>query len=89
MPYPNPADLDAMRKDANVTVLEQAGLNIGYLAYNTTKKLFDDARVRKALNMAIDKKAIVSAVYLSTGIPATNPFRPRQWSYNKSIKDDA
>ncbi|HQC86493.1 MAG TPA: ABC transporter substrate-binding protein, partial [Rhodoferax sp.] len=31
MPYPNPADLDAMRKDANVTVLEQPGLNIGYL----------------------------------------------------------
>ncbi|HPW30682.1 MAG TPA: ABC transporter substrate-binding protein, partial [Rhodoferax sp.] len=36
MPYPNPADLDAIRKDANVTVLEQPGLNIGYLAYNTT-----------------------------------------------------
>ena len=88
MPYPNPADLDTMRKDANVTVLEQAGLNIGYLAYNTTKKPFDDARVRKALNMAIDKKAIVSAVYLSTGVPAINPIPPTQWSYNKSIKDD-
>ncbi|HRT54800.1 MAG TPA: ABC transporter substrate-binding protein, partial [Flavobacteriales bacterium] len=31
MPYPNPADLDAMRKDPKVTVLEQPGLNIGYL----------------------------------------------------------
>src|SRR6185436_13044538 len=46
------------------------GLNIGYLAYNTTKKPFDDVRVRKALNMAIDKKAIIDAVYLSTGIAA-------------------
>ncbi len=89
MPYPNPADLDAIRKDANVTVLEQPGLNVGYLAYNTTKKPFDDVRVRKAINMAIDKKAIVSAVYLSTGVPATNPIPPMQWSYNKSIKDDA
>ena len=89
MPYPNPADLDAIRKDANVTVLEQPGLNIGYLAYNTTKKPFDDVRVRKAINMAIDKKAIVSAVYLSTGVAATNPIPPTQWSYNKSIKDDA
>ena len=88
MPYPNPADLDTMRKDANVTVLEQPGLNIGYLAYNTTKKPFDDVRVRKAINMAIDKKAIVSAVYLSTGVPATNPIPPGQWSYNKAIKDD-
>jgi dipeptide transport system substrate-binding protein len=89
MPYPNPADLDAMRKDAKVTVLEQPGLNVGYLAYNTTKKPFDDVRVRKAINMAIDKKAIVSAVYLSTGVPATNPIPPTQWSYNKDIKDDA
>jgi dipeptide transport system substrate-binding protein len=89
MPYPNPADLDAMRKDANVTVMEQAGLNIGYLAYNTTKKPFDDVRVRKAMNMSIDKKAIVSAVYLSTGVPATNPIPPGQWSYNRAVKDDA
>ena len=89
MPYPNPADLDAMRKDANVTVLEQPGLNIGYLAYNTQKKPFDDVRVRKAINMAMDKKSIVSAVYLSTGVPAINPIPPTQWSYNKSIKDDA
>ncbi len=89
MPYPNPADLDAMRKDANVVVMEQPGLNIGYLAYNTTKKPFDDVRVRKAVNMAIDKKSIVNAVYLSTGVPATNPIPPGQWSYNKALKDDA
>jgi dipeptide transport system substrate-binding protein len=89
MPYPNPADLDTMRKDANISMLEQPGLNIGYLAYNTTKKPFDDVRVRKAINMSIDKKAIVSAVYLSTGIPATNPIPPGQWSYNKALKDDA
>jgi dipeptide transport system substrate-binding protein len=89
MPYPNPADLPAIRKDANVVVMEQPGLNIGYLAYNTTKKPFDDVRVRKAVNMAINKKAIVDAVYLGTGVPATNPIPPTQWSYNKTIKDDA
>jgi len=89
MPYPNPADLDAMRKDANITMLEQPGLNVGYLAYNTTKKPFDDVRVRKAINMAMDKKAIVSAVYLGIGVPAINPIPPTQWSYNKAVKDDA
>ncbi len=88
MPYPNPADLPAIRKDPKVVVLEQPGLNVGYLAYNTTKKPFDDVRVRKAINMAINKKAIVDAVYLGTGVPATNPIPPTQWSYNKSIKDD-
>ena len=88
MPYPNPADLDAIRKDPNVQVLEQPGLNVGYLAYNTTKKPFDDVRVRKAINMAIDKKAIIDAVYLSAGVAAKNPIPPTQWSYNDAIKDD-
>jgi len=89
MPYPNPADLDAMRKDPKISVLEQPGLNVGYLAYNTTKKPFDDVRVRKAINMAINKQAIIDAVYLSTGVAAKNPIPPTQWSYNDAIKDDA
>lgn len=88
MPYPNPADLDAIRKDANIKVLEQPGLNVGYLAYNTTKKPFDDVRVRKAINMAIDKKAIIDGVYLSTGVAAKNPIPPTMWSYNDAVKDD-
>jgi dipeptide transport system substrate-binding protein len=88
MPYPNPADLDAMRKDPNVVVLEQPGLNIGYLAYNTTRKPFDDVRVRHAINMAIDKKAIIDGVYLTAGVAAKNPIPPTQWSYNDAIKDD-
>ena len=88
MPYPNPADLPAIRKDSHIKVLEQAGLNIGYLAYNTTKKPFDDVRVRKAVNMAINKQAIIDAVYLGTGVAAKNPIPPTQWSYNNAVKDD-
>ena len=88
MPYPNPADLDAIRKDPNVQLLEQPGLNVGYLSYNTTKKPFDDVRVRKAINMAINKKAIIDGVYLSTGVAAKNPIPPTMWSYNDAVKDD-
>ncbi|HMK82058.1 MAG TPA: ABC transporter substrate-binding protein [Xanthobacteraceae bacterium] len=88
MPYPNPADLDAIRKDPNVQVLEQPGLNVGYLAFQTTKKPFDDVRVRKAISMAIDKKAIIDAVFLSSGVPAKNPIPPSMWSYNDAVQDD-
>ena len=88
MPYPNPADLAAIRKDPNVKVLEQPGLNVGYLAYNTTKKPFDDVRVRKAMNMAINQKAIIDGVYLGTGIAAKNPIPPTMWSYNWSTPPD-
>jgi dipeptide transport system substrate-binding protein len=87
MPYPNPADLEAISKDPNINLLKQEGLNIGYLAFNTTKKPFDDKRVRQAINMAINKKAIIDAVYLSAGVAAKNPIPPTLWSYNDDVKD--
>jgi len=87
IPYPAPADIPAMKSDSNLTVVEQAGLNVAYLAFNTSKKPYDDVRVRRAIDMAIDKKAIVDAVYLGIGIPAKNPIPPSMWSYNDAVKD--
>jgi dipeptide transport system substrate-binding protein len=87
MPYPNPADLDAMRKDPAINLLQQEGLNIGYWAFNTEKKPFTDKRVRQALSYAVNKKAIIDAVFLGSGTPATNPIPPVMWSYNQDVKD--
>ena len=88
MPYPAPADLDAIKADPNLKLDEQAGLNVGYLAYNTTMAPFDNPRVRKALNMAINKQAIVDAVFQGHAQAAKNPIPPTMWSYNDAIEDD-
>ncbi len=88
MPYPNPADLEMLRADPNLTVMEQEGLNVGYLAYNTQQPPFDQTEVRKALNMAIDKQAILDAVFQGAGTAAVNPIPPTMWSYNDAIQDD-
>ncbi|MDO9638297.1 MAG: ABC transporter substrate-binding protein [Pseudotabrizicola sp.] len=88
MPYPAPADIDTIKADPNLTLDEQAGLNVGYLAYNTTQAPFDNPNVRKALNMAINKDAIVEAVFQGAALPAKNPIPPTMWSYNEAIQDD-
>ena len=88
MALPNPSDLPAMRSDPAIAVLNQAGLNTGYLAYNTLMPPFDDPRVRRALNMAIDKQAILAAVFRGAGIVAKNPIPPGLWSFNESTVDD-
>ncbi|MFD2174805.1 ABC transporter substrate-binding protein [Rhodobacter lacus] len=88
MPYPAPADLEAIKADPNLKVDEQAGLNVAYLAYNTTMAPFDNPKVRKALNMAINKQAIIDAVYQGAGQIAKNPIPPTMWSYNDAIADD-
>lgn len=89
MPYPNPADIQAMRDDENINMMEQEGLNVGYLAYNTTVAPFDNPKVRKALNMAIDKQAIIDVVFQGSGQVAKNPIPPTMWGYNDAITDDA
>jgi dipeptide transport system substrate-binding protein len=87
MPYPNPSDVPAMMKDPNIKVLHQEGLNVGYLAMNAEHKPFDDVRVRQAINYAINRDAILKAVYQGAGKKAKNPIPPTIWSYNDAVKD--
>jgi len=86
---PNPNDLDEMKKTPGLTVMQQEGLNVGYLAYNTQKPPFDNANVRRALNMAINKKAIVESVFNGVAKVAKNPIPPTIWSYNTNTVDDS
>lgn len=87
MAFPKPADVDLMKKEATIKLLEKEGLNVGYLAFNVEKKPFDDKRVRQALNMAVNKQAILDTVYRGTGAAAKNPIPPILWSYNDKIRD--
>jgi dipeptide transport system substrate-binding protein len=87
MPYPNPADIKAMQANAALTVMEQQGLNVGYLAFNTEKPPFDNKLVRQALNYAVNKQAILDAVFQGAGEAAKNPIPPTIWSYNDDVKD--
>jgi len=88
MPYPNPADLEAMASDEDIQLLEQEGLNVGYLAYNTQVAPFDNVNVRKALNMGINKQAILDTVFQGSGKAAKNPIPPTIWSYDENTVDD-
>lgn len=89
VPYPNPADIETMKSDPDVVMQEQEGLNVGYLAYNTQVAPFDNPKVRKALNMAIDKQAIIDVVFQGSGAIAKNPIPPTMWSYNEATVDDS
>lgn len=83
---PAPADIDALRANSNLAVVEQEGLNVAYASLNVRKKPLDDKRVRQAINMAIDKDAIIKAVYLGGAKAAKNPLPPTIWSYDDKIE---
>jgi peptide/nickel transport system substrate-binding protein len=87
MDDPNPDDIPRIESNPNLVLLKRTGLNIVYLAMNTRKKPFDDVRVRKAINHAINKNLIVSALYGGLAVPAKNPFPPEISGYNDEIQD--
>ncbi len=87
MPYPNPSDIEALKANADLVVMDQQGFNIGYLAFNTEKDPYKNKLVRQALNYAINKQAIIDAVFQGAGQMAKNPIPPTLWSYNDAVKD--
>ena len=85
MPYPNPADIARMKQDKNINLMEQAGLNVGYL-FNTEKKPFDDVKVRQALTYAVNKEAIIKAAFAALAL-RLKPDPANHVGYNDDVKD--
>jgi dipeptide transport system substrate-binding protein len=89
MSYPRPADIATLKVDPSIEMPSQPGFNLAYLAYNVEHKPLGNVDVRRALDMAIDKKAIVSIVYQGAGQTANAPMAPAQWSYDGNLKGAA
>ena len=93
--YPRPADLEPLKADKNLQMPEQAGFNLGYIAYNVMDKVkgsdqpnpLAQLKVRQALDMSVHKQQIIDSVYQGAGQLATNAMPPTQWSYDDTIKD--
>jgi dipeptide transport system substrate-binding protein len=85
--YPRPADLPEMEKDPTLKVIHASGLNVAFLAMNATKPPFDKKEVRQAINMAIDRDAILKDVFLGAGEKAKTLIPRTMWSYDDSIAD--
>jgi dipeptide transport system substrate-binding protein len=86
---PRPADLESLKKDAQLAMPSQPGFNLGYIAYNVQHPPLDKLEVRQALDMAVNKQAIIDAVYQGAGQLAVNAMPPTQWSYDDSIEGSA
>ncbi|HWH81831.1 MAG TPA: ABC transporter substrate-binding protein [Burkholderiaceae bacterium] len=89
MAFPKPADVALMKNEPAINLVQQNGLNVGYIAFNVEKKPFDSKQVRQALNLAVNKKAILDAVFQGAGAVAKNPIPPTLWSYNDKVADYA
>jgi peptide/nickel transport system substrate-binding protein len=69
-----------------LALYKELGNSYTYMGFNLKHKPFDDVRVRKAINYAIDKQEIIDGVYLGLGINIASPYKPgTRWS-NPELK---
>ena len=71
--------------DAKDMIVDRDQLETSYVTINTTKKPLDDVRVRKAINMAINKDRIVRIIN-GRATPADQVLPPLMPGYDKAYK---
>lgn len=75
-----------IEKHPNLRLLTQPGMNVGYLAMNMDRAPFHLLKVRRAVNHAVNKQALVDNLYQGLALPAVNPIPPSMWSYHEGIE---
>jgi peptide/nickel transport system substrate-binding protein len=82
-----PADLAALRINADVRLHEGAGLpRTALLTFNLRRPLPADRRVRQALALSVNRQRLVSEVWLGFGVVARTPVHPAlRWAQNPAL----
>jgi peptide/nickel transport system substrate-binding protein len=81
------AQLPAVTGQYKVSTLQTGG-QMNYAMVCKNKAPLDDARLRKAINKAIDREAVNDAVYAGTGTPATLIFPEGHRFYSEDVADE-
>lgn len=65
-------DVERIREAENLQLEEVEGLRMAFFALNTENPMFADVRVRRALNMLIDKEAVTQVAVNGQGVPSAS-----------------
>ena len=69
----NPAHASFVRRDPRLAVVQYPLLYTYSIVFNTRRAPFNDARVRRAISLAVDRTAVVNGYLFGYGTPATDP----------------
>jgi peptide/nickel transport system substrate-binding protein len=82
----NPDDVTASKSDPNLKVILRPSMNVSYIGFNFKDPNLAKKEVRLAIAHAINRQAIVDALYAGIGTVATQFVPPSVWGHNPEIQ---
>ncbi len=80
---PVSSQLPVIIENEKLVLHAKPAMNVAFIALNTSHPALKDLRVRKALNLAINRQVILDSVYYGTGSIAYTLLPPSSWAYQK------
>ena len=76
----------AMKNDPNFNIYRIPANHVNGLRFNTTKGVFQDIRLRKAVSHAIDRKALIAGTQFGLAREASCMYPDDHWCHNPALK---
>ncbi len=74
-----------LERTPSLTVLRGAGTVLGYLGFNLRDPILKDARVRRAIAYAIDRRPLIHYLMRDSARPASSILPPESWAYEGGV----
>lgn len=85
-PLVDPVSIDTARGDSAVNVIDHDTTDYYLLGLNCAEAPFDDVKVRQALSLAIDRQAIIDAVFFGAG-QVSGPIVPTLGDWANPVEE--
>ncbi len=85
VPSVTPQEADRVAADPKLRLIEYPSRLWGLVGWNNRRPLFADRRVRRALSLGINRKALVDTVFRGHARLATGPILSSMWGFDRSL----
>ncbi|GHV38587.1 diguanylate phosphodiesterase [Synergistales bacterium] len=83
-----PIDVNRVEENSKLSLIRVPAPSVMYLGMNISEDPIKDIRVRKAISLAIDNRAIVKIAFKGVGLPARGPVPPTIKYYDASLPEN-